>query len=91
MPESRSNNLDDLLNDVTDAPAPSSGLAGDDLTEGSPLMDARDPNFPDSGLPNDLPSETMRPDLLEETPAEPAPAPSTEPALESLEADADLV
>ena len=91
MPESRSNNLDDLLNDVTDAPAPSSGLAVDDLTEGSPLMDARDPNFPDSGLPNDLPSETMRPDLLEETPAEPAPAPSTEPALESLEADADLV
>ena len=50
-------------------------------------MDAQDPNFPDSALLDNLPAETMSPALPEETPAEPTP----EPALESLEADADLV
>ncbi len=87
MPESRSNDLDNLLDDFPEATAPSSGLAVDDLTEGSPLMDAQDPNFPDSALLDNLPAETMSPALPEETPAEPTP----EPALESLEADADLV
>lgn len=83
----RPNNLDDLLDDVPEAPNSSSGLAVDDLTEGSPLLDSQDPTFPDDYLPNGLPSGTVSPDLPDDAPADQPP----EPALESLEAEADLV
>ncbi|MEM6434842.1 MAG: hypothetical protein AAF773_13485 [Cyanobacteria bacterium P01_D01_bin.115] len=63
-----------------------SGLAVDDLTEDSLQLDSPDPNLPDDLL-NDLPSETISPDLPDNAPAKYPP----EPALESLEAEADLV
>ncbi|MGD1928174.1 MAG: hypothetical protein ACFB12_04615 [Leptolyngbyaceae cyanobacterium] len=71
---------------VPEATISPSGLAVDDLTEDAPRLDLPDPNLPDDLL-NDLPSETISPDLPDNAPAKYPP----EPALESLEAEADLV